>query len=283
MPREQDLRTYVLGRSEDEARRQTLQAEFMSRSLRAVWQAAGITTGMRVLDLGSGPGGSSLVAAELVGPSGQVIGVEMNPAVIDTARRKVATTGLTNVSFVHGDINETDLGHGFDALVGRFVLPYQKDPVATLRTALRALRDGGIVAFYEVDMGSEVASFPTSSLHQWLGRTVSEGFRRGGVLMDTGTSLYRIFRSAGLDTPRMMSDALFGGGRDWIEAFAATFGATLLRSMEARILEYGIATVEEMDLDTFDQRYVEQLLSLDSVIKWYTCFGAWTRKRAATA
>src|SRR5438067_8741635 len=95
---------YVMGRSEAETRRLRQQAEVYGPSTRRLLEDAGITTGMKVLDVGSGAGDVALLVADLVGPSGTVVGIDTNPAILDTARARVRAAGLTNVSFIEGDI-----------------------------------------------------------------------------------------------------------------------------------------------------------------------------------
>jgi len=105
----------------------------------------------------------------------------------------------------------------FDAVVGRLVLMYSADPAATLRAALRAVRDDGLAAFYEMNMGRVVVSQPISPLHQLLGRWVSETCVRGGVELAMGTKLHQVFLAAGLEAPRMCTDALIGGGNAFLD------------------------------------------------------------------
>ena len=70
---------YVVGRSEGEARRLERQAELFELPTRRLFEAAGISSGMKVLDLGSGAGDVAFLAAELVGPTGRVVGVDLDP------------------------------------------------------------------------------------------------------------------------------------------------------------------------------------------------------------
>ena len=273
--------TYVMGRSEHEERGLQERAKLFNPPTRRLFQDAGITTGMKVLDIGCGPGDVSLLAAELVGPTGRVVGVDMNPAIVATARSRARAAGVTQLSFIAGDVREVSVEHDFDAVVGRFVLMYSADPVATLRAAVRAVRADGLAAFYEANMDSSVASHPPSVLHQLKWRWLSETFARSGVEMTMGTKLHQLFLAAGLASPRLASDALIGGGREWLERFVSTFGASLLRSVMPQILEYGIATEEEVGIETFDRRYLEELLRQESVIQWNQCVGAWARKRPA--
>lgn len=190
---------YVVGRSEGEARRLERQAELFELPTRRLFEAAGISSGMKVLDLGSGAGDVAFLAAEMVGSTGRVVGVDLDPAVVAHARARARAAGLTQVSFIAGDVREVELPRDFDAVVGRFVLMYLADPVAGMRAALSALRDGGCAAFYEANTGAAVTSFPISPLHQLLGRCVNETCARGGgnwtwVRSCTGSFLPRGWR-----------------------------------------------------------------------------------------
>ena len=83
---------------------------------------------MRVLEIGSGAGDVALALAELVGPTGQVIGVDVNASILDTARQRATDVGMQNVEFIAGDARTLALADKFDAIVGRFVLMYMADP-----------------------------------------------------------------------------------------------------------------------------------------------------------
>ena len=273
--------TYVMGRSENEARSLQERAKFFDPPTRRLFQDAGITTGMKVLDIGCGPGDVSFLAAELVGPTGRVVGVDMNPVIVATACARAHAAGMTQVSFIAGDIREVEVDHDFDAVVGRFVLMYSADSVATLRAALRAVRADGLAAFYEANMNSSVTSHPTSAMYQQNGRWFSETCARSGVEMAMGTKLHQVFLAAGLAAPRLAADGLIGGGREWLERFVSTFGASQLRSWMPQLLEYGIATADEIGIETYDRRYLEELLRQERVIQYFQCVGASARKLPA--
>jgi ubiquinone/menaquinone biosynthesis C-methylase UbiE len=271
---------YVMGRSADETLRLQERARFFETLTRHLFQDAGISTGMRVLDIGSGAGDVSFLAAELVGPTGSVVGIDANPEVVRTAIRGAEASGLVHVSFIAGDIRDLALEQEFDAVIGRLVLMYSADPSATLRSALRYVRPRGLVAFYEPNVGAPVWSEPMSPLHQLLARCVSEAFARSGVEMAMGTRLYEVFVAAGVTPPQMCTNALIGAGDQWVRRFAAAFGAGILRSILPVILEHGIATESELGLDTFDERYIGEVARQGSVVQWIPFVGAWGRKDA---
>ena len=92
-------KTYVLRRSDEELRRLTLQDELLRDSTVALFGRAGIAEGMRVLDVGSGAGDVALTLARIVGPTGTVVGVELDSPSADVARR-AADAGATNLEFL---------------------------------------------------------------------------------------------------------------------------------------------------------------------------------------
>src|SRR5215203_5780561 len=113
---------YPIGETDIQTRRLITQAQLYNPSTRAFFQAAGIGNGMNVLELGSGVGDVSLVLADLVGPSGRVVGVELKAAAVETAQKRMAAIGWQNIEFLAGAIESIELDQDFDAVVGRFVL-----------------------------------------------------------------------------------------------------------------------------------------------------------------
>src|SRR5262245_35182855 len=111
--------TYTMGRSQNEERRLSAQAELLEPPTRFLFEAAGVTRGMRVLDVGSGAGDVAFLVAALVGDEGHVVGIDMNPEIVTTATMRAAELGLQQVSFVSGDVRETRFDEEFDAVVGR--------------------------------------------------------------------------------------------------------------------------------------------------------------------
>ena len=127
--------SYVLGHSDHELARLARQAALIGPVTRALLVEAGVGPGMRVLDIGTGRGDVALIAAELVGEDGSVVGVDLAPSAVAAARERVAGLPLRNVSFRAGDPAALDYEQPFDAVVGRYVLQFIPDPPATLRRA----------------------------------------------------------------------------------------------------------------------------------------------------
>ena len=109
---------------------------------------AGLRPGGRAIDVGCGPIGTLALLADLVGPSGTVVGIEASPQATAAARTRLLSLGLTGVHVLDADINMVDPGAllqwgPYDLAVCRLLLVHQHDPVATLRSVMRLLRPGG--------------------------------------------------------------------------------------------------------------------------------------------
>src|SRR3979411_3336194 len=97
---------YALGYTNEEHDRLIRQAARIAPIKERLFTEAGIGTGHRVLDLGSGMGDVAILVARLVGPSGEVVGIERDASSIARARARVAEAGLRNVSFTQTDVNQ---------------------------------------------------------------------------------------------------------------------------------------------------------------------------------
>jgi SAM-dependent methyltransferase len=129
-----------------------LQAQ-VDRELAATGQAAidalAPKTGEIILDIGCGGGGTCLDLASYVGPSGQVIGVDISRPQLELARRRAETAGLASqVSFVLADAQTHPFERGFaDGLYSRFGVMLFADPVAAFVNLRTALKPGGRLSF----------------------------------------------------------------------------------------------------------------------------------------
>jgi SAM-dependent methyltransferase len=99
--------------------------------------------GERVLDIGCGLGETTVQLAELVGPEGEVVGIDAGERFIELARSEAPERGASNVSYVVGDIQVADLGEGFDLAFSRCGTMFCTNPVAALRNVRESLVPGG--------------------------------------------------------------------------------------------------------------------------------------------
>jgi SAM-dependent methyltransferase len=233
---------------------------------------------MRVLDVGCGVGDVSFLVAQLVGPSGSVVGIDLDADALAVAERRRVTVGLANVSFVHGDFRSAALGSEFDAAVGRLVLMYQADPTEALRVIAGRLRPDGIVAFQEPALGALAWQPPNLPLLRSVVAWVREAFARSGAHMNIGWELYWRMRDAGLTPhPVPLGEVPLDIGPD---SAAYQRWATLTRSLQPKIVEHGLATDAEIDIETLEQRLKEEAMAARATIPLFSgvLVGQWARK-----
>ncbi len=107
---------YVPGHSASELRRLEEQAQFFGTLTKIVFREAGLSEGMRVLDVGSGAGDVSLLAGSFVGPRGEVIGVDRSEDAVKAANDRAQKSRAAHVRFVTGDAGTMNFGQKFDAI-----------------------------------------------------------------------------------------------------------------------------------------------------------------------
>jgi SAM-dependent methyltransferase len=266
-------RPYVLGHSGTELRRLAMQSAFWGELTEEVLRRAGIGAGMHVLDIGSGAGDVAILAARMVGPSGSVLGIDRSEDAVKRASARAARDGLSWSRFSVADVQAFEADQRFHALVGRLVLMHVNDPARTLRSLVRHLRPGGIVAFHEIVLNS-IRSAPPLPLVSRAAQWVITAFERAGVEVDMGLKLDATFRDAGLPPPECYAAARPVAGAD--SAGYAVFAA-VTRSLLPLIEKFGIATAAEVDIETLADRLRDETVAANACWLSPVLVGAWTR------
>ncbi len=266
-----DTSSYILGDTDRELDRLIRQAALFSDFTADVFRKAGIGRGMRVLDVGCGVGDVAMIAAELVGPEGSVVAVDRSAAALDIARARVERAGLAQIRFEEADLHDV-VEQGFDVVIGRFILIHLADPAAALRALARRLRPGGVLAFVEMDIGVANA-VPHTALFARAIDLISTVYRQGGMKPDMGSRLFAEFRAAGLEP------AITGGCRVEAgpESHAYEYLADSLRSFLPSMIEHGLTTEAELDVETLAARLRAESLAHDICFIFPLTVGAWAR------
>jgi ubiquinone/menaquinone biosynthesis C-methylase UbiE len=267
-------RGYALGHGEHELARLSHQGRVFLPFTKQLFEQAGLSAGMRVLDVGSGAGDVSFLAAEGVGPTGRVIGIDRAEQAVQWSNNRARSLEMRNVEFVTCDVSEMHRTDSFDAIVGRFVLMYCPNPVQAIRNLARHLRPGGIMVFQEFDM-SYVRAHPAAPTFQRASELMTGTLHAMGAHLQLGADLYSLFVTAGLPGPSMRMDVLIGGGERFpgYEILAETI-QSLLPAME----RLGIATAAEVNLPTLVQRMRDEVMASKGVAFSPALIGAWSRK-----
>jgi ubiquinone/menaquinone biosynthesis C-methylase UbiE len=264
---------YVLGASDHEIERLDRQSASIDSATRLLLRASGIQPGMRVLDLGTGIGHVAMLLAEKVGPEGRVVGIDNSAKLLDVAALRA--TALPQLRFVEGDVRHWRDNAPFDAIVGRLILFHLADPVAVLRHHAAALRAGGLLLALDFDLGASRAEPALPLVTEALG-WVNAAFTRAGASPAIGTKLALLMAEAGL------ADVQGFGVQGYI-APGDPRGPALLggvvRTLAPQIIAAGIATPEQIGIDTLEARIADAVQSAGAVVLPPVLAGAWARKR----
>jgi arsenite methyltransferase len=129
-----------------------------------------LAPGERVLDLGSGAGTDSLIAAQMVGPEGSVAGIDMTPEMLEKARASAATMGAGNVEFVQGEVERLPFADtSFDVVISNGVIDLVPDKEAVFGELFRVLAPGGRLQVADVTIQKPVSEAGRRNIDLWTG------------------------------------------------------------------------------------------------------------------
>lgn len=252
------------------------QGDALRPATEQLFHAAGIGPGMRVLDCGSGGGDVSILAGELVTPSGQVLGIDCDTCQVDAANRRVHDMKLAHVRFETADIASPPDGP-FDAIVGRLVLMYQPDVEAVLRALAQRLCPGGVMAFIEFEHvpAAEGIMWPRSPSADQVVRWLAAAFEKLGNQERMGSRLPSLLRSIGMQPqpPYELTGAVYTG------AGVLDNATSMVRGLAPVLAAHGIAGQDELDVDAFAEQLRAEIGSEpDAVMVGGPHLAVWARK-----
>lgn len=273
---DKDPYAFAVDRAAEE-RRLVVQSRLLEPVTEELLLRAGLGPGMHVVDLGSGAGDTTMLAARLVGPTGSVIGVERSPEQAALARRRVADAGLANVTFEEGDVAAlgdllSRLDRPVDAVMGRLILCWVPDRLAVLRTCAEKLPPGALVWFLDIDIAYDFA-VPCPPLWADVRRWIRDTLTGLGAELRMGPNLYRLFRDAGLPGPTVEGRIITGG-----EATAPVwFFVNVVRAFLPMMADLGVADPADVDIDSLEARLLAELATHDAAAFVPPLIIAWTR------
>jgi ubiquinone/menaquinone biosynthesis C-methylase UbiE len=266
--------SYILGHSEAEITRLQTQAKILRPITERLLRSAGIRPGMRVLDLGSGAGDVAMLAAELVGPSGWVVGIDRNSQVLSIAMERANRAGFEHLSFHEAAVENFVDDAGFDLVIGRYVLIHQTDPVAFLRAAARLARPGSSLAFHELRLRDACRSVPNVPLWEMIDTLLRLAFSSAAPHYDAGERLIEHFAHAGLSEPNLFCETHVWGAGD--VAYYA-WAVDTLRAVLPQLQRLGIVAAEFIGIETLETRLRDAVRETHSQVTGAPQICAWIR------
>lgn len=268
--------TYVMGHDDRERRRLLLQASILNPLTEQLFHRAGIAAGMNVLDIGSGVGDVTSIAARLVGPSGSVTSVDIDPAALETLKARASAAGMQHIEAIHADIHAWRPGRKFDAVVGRHILIHSREPLALLRDCAALLHPRGLAVFHEYDFSVVHRGWPPTPLRDQVAEVFDQFFAKVSC-SNIGSRLWSLFQESGFDQPDCRAEYPISGGPDsvYYEWFAESF-----RSIHPRAVAAGLIREGEFDLDALEQALRAEVTARNSSFPAPAMIGAFARRRA---
>ena len=231
---------YLLAGQASELERLRLQSRVWEPSGRRLLAEIGDGSGARALDVGCGVMGWLRLLSEWTGPDGEVVGTDVDDAMLAEAERFVADEGITNVVVRNDDLFATKLEpSSFDLVHARYEITPLGRGSEQLTTYLRLVRPGGTVVLEDPDVASWHFNPPAPALEGLIALIV-EAFRRTGGDWDAGRKHLDLFRSAGLEAQVRAEVLALPPGHPYLRLplqFATALEARLLTLVGAGDLE----------------------------------------------
>lgn len=265
---------YVLGSHNSEIERLQKQAVMLAEPTALLFKRGGIRPGMRVLDLGSGPGDVAFLVADIVGRDGSVVGVEQDSAQIAVAIQRRDQLGLGNVDFRLADARAFTDEEPFDAAVCRLLLVHLPDAADLVAHQMGNLRPGGVFVAVDYDMGG-ARTLPDVELYSCIRDWFRAGFEYAGADPFVGMRLPLLFSQAGYRDVGSLGLQSFWPPDN---RQAAGYIVGVLLAMKDAVVGAGAATEEEMGLDTLEKRLGDALAAANAVYTAPTVVGGWGRR-----
>src|SRR3954469_1290133 len=268
--------TYVMGHDDRERRRLSLQASILNPLSDQLLRRAGISAGLRVLDVGCGVGELSMVAARLVGRHGCVSGIDIDEGALTVAAARAREQGLDQIDFALSDIAAFRTDASYDAVIGRHILIHTPDPRAVVGMAHSLLNPGGVVVFQEFDFSVVHRPFPEAPLYE-RSMEIFRAFFAKAAHGNIGTRLFRLFVDAGFPLPECRVEYPMDGGADspfyeWI--------AESLRSILPRAESLGLVRSDEVvAIDSLAERLRQEAIAGAGCAPGPAMVGCFARKR----
>ena len=236
----------------------------------ALFERAGLSAGMRCIDLGCGGGEVTLEIARLIAPGGRVTGVDMDEIKLNLAGRAAVARRLDNVDFRLLNLRDWDEPSAFDVVYCRFVLQHLNQPVDLLSRMWSAVRPGGVLVVEDADIDTFCCHPPNEAFDFFL-RTYGQVLKRRGGDDAIGRKLFGHFRAAGIPRPQVTLVQSV-----WTEGEEKTLAWSTLEASAEAIVSEGVASKDQVTEALADLRHLTE--DPQTLICGPRVFQLWSRR-----
>lgn len=261
---------YILS-SPVEKERLQLQARLWEPKVEALLERLGVQPGWHCLDVGCGAMGILGPLSRRVGPTGRVVGIDIDPKLLAAARAYIADENLTNVEIYAKDARNTDLPReSFDLVHTRFMLVFGHAP-EILQEMFTLTRPGGLIVAQETDQ-SAWNFYPANDVWPRLKAVLEEAFLHIGGNANLGPLLLPLMRNLGLvDLQFQVSSLALTGPHPYMQM--PLIGAQGFRPV---ILQNNL--LSEQELNELLTAYEQMITRPETYATWFNVNQVWGRK-----
>jgi 2-polyprenyl-3-methyl-5-hydroxy-6-metoxy-1,4-benzoquinol methylase len=216
-------------------------ARIMRPTTMVLFERIGLQPGMACLDVGCGGGDVTVELAHKVEPSGHVIGIDIDQAKIEMARREATELKLSGVEFRVSEIGKSDKRAAFDAVYTRFVLTHLSDPASELAWMIGQLRPGGVVIVEDIDFSGHFCHSDIPSFRRYI-ELYSQVVQRTGADPHIGKRLPELLLDTGLKKVQMHVAQPAG-----IEGEVKLMAPITMENVVDSVLAHGLASRQEIN------------------------------------
>lgn len=224
--------SYLLGTHTEELERLRFQHELWLPAARAAWERAGLSAGMRVLDVGAGPGFAAMDLAQIVGPTGRVLGLERSEAYVAAGQAMAHSAQLPWLELRQHDVlRDPYPGEGFDLAWCRWLAMFLPDLDPLLTGLEQSLRLGGQLVLHEYVHWDTFGLHPGGRAIARFGQACQRSFREAGGDPDPNRRLPSLLATRGWRIDALQPLPVAGDSRSmagqWLERFVQVYGERL--------------------------------------------------------
>jgi len=209
----------------------------------ALLDAVGVAPGMTCLDAGCGGGDVTLELAARVGPTGHVVGLDLDEEKLAVARAEAERAGVRHVEYVRGDLTAAALEPVYDVVHARFLLTHLSDPVQGARLLAETVRPGGVLALMDIDFSSIAVHPPRPAHARFVELYVATSRARGGDPY-VGLRLGELLEAAGLEGVQVRAAQAAGRRSHGLEGDVKAIPALTMELIGDATVGEGVATAE---------------------------------------
>lgn len=256
-----DEQPYILGTDQLELDRLRTQHQVWLGRMLSFCELAKLQAGHTVLDLGCGPGYTSMDLARIVGPSGRIIARDQSRPFLSHLEQETRRLGLQNIEVSHGPAESLDLpDNTLDAVYTRWLLCWLDDPGSVVQRLARALKPGGAVLMQEYLDWASMSIIPDSVIFNRMVDACMNGWRESNITINITREIPNIARACGLSIEHFQPQERIGrvGSLEWqwMDGFYASY--------LPRLVQRGL--FDAADHEAFKQEWQQRAADGDSFV-----------------